>query len=89
MDGSSMLAGHVDASGVLVAPPPKLKSKSITVSSPNPNHNPSPSTNTDTDTDADTDTDTNHNQDNMFTLFAPFDIALWACIVALVSGHEP
>jgi len=31
MDGSSMLAGHVDASGVLVAPPPKIKSKSITV----------------------------------------------------------
>jgi len=39
----------VDASGVLVAPPPKYKSKSIV--------------------------------DNMFTLFAPFDITLWVCIV--------
>jgi hypothetical protein len=40
---------QVDASGVLVAPPPKYKSKSIV--------------------------------DNMFTLFAPFDITLWVCIV--------
>ena len=53
MDGSIMLSGHVDASGLLVAPPPKHKeSKSVTK--------------------------------NMFTLFAPFDIALWVCIVALI-----
>ena len=53
MDGSILLSGHVDASGLLVAPPPKHKeSKSIT--------------------------------ENMFTLFAPFDIALWVCIVALI-----
>jgi hypothetical protein len=29
MDGATMINGHVDASGVLVAPPPKMKSKSM------------------------------------------------------------
>ena len=51
--GDLISSGHVDASGLLVAPPPRHKeSKSVTK--------------------------------NMFTLFAPFDIALWVCIVALI-----